>query len=264
MNLVAKKYYNNGFIIKKNLLSKKFCNQLVNLLKRKKPKVHVPFSNQAIGYGNLITDKSVSKILKNKFILNFTKKVVSKEIEFNHLMIANKPSLIGPDAEFHQEVYNIKTYAPGYTSKDYKKFMQIFIALEDHNYDNGCLRIIPKSHTLGELPNEDFITSALVHKRRTKHSSLIKAFKKLGYLDVKLKRGDAIFFNHLIIHGSANNISPKSRYAVVLQARNKNINKDMKIFKKETKYRQNFVIKNIETIRQKLVSKNKYRDFAKV
>ena len=263
MSLVTKKYYNNGFIVKKNLLSKKFCDRLVGLLKRKKPKVHVPFSNQAIGYGNLINDKSVAEIIANKFILKFTKKAVSKDIEFNHLMIANKPSLIGPDAEFHQEVYNIRTYAPGYTSKDYKNFMQIFIALEDHNFDNGCLRIIPKSHTLGELPSEDFITSALVHKRRTKHPSLIKAFKKLGYLDVKLKKGDAIFFNHLIIHGSANNISPKSRYAVVLQARKKNINKNMKIFKKEAKYRQNFVIKNIEIMKQKLVSKNKYRDFAK-
>ena len=157
----------------------------------------------------------------------------------------------------------MKTYAPGYTSKDYKKFMQIFIALENQTKDNGRLRIIPKSHTLGELPNEDFLSSSFSHKRRTKQFYLFKAAKKFGVLDVDLKKGDAIFFNHLLIHGSSNNISSTSRFAIVLQAREKNIKKDQKIFLKETRYRKNFIIRNIKLLESKLNKTNKYKDFTK-
>ncbi len=263
MKVEKANYKKYGFIIKKSLLNKSYCNDLVELLKRKKPKFLVPFSKEPIGYGNLVSNRSFKKIINNKFINNFVGDLISNEIEFNHLMIANKPAWIGPDAEFHQEVYNMKTYAPGYTSKDYKKFMQIFIALENQTKDNGRLRIIPKSHTLGELPNEDFLSSSFSHKRRTKQFYLFKAAKKFGVLDVDLKKGDAIFFNHLLIHGSSNNISSKSRFAIVLQAREKNIKKDQKIFLKETRYRKNFIIKNIKLLESKLNTTDKYKDFIK-
>ena len=39
------------------------------------------------------------------------------------------------------------------------------------------------------------------------------------------KKGDALIFNHLLIHGSTNNISPISRKAIVLQLRDKSIKK---------------------------------------
>ena len=263
VKLNKESYKINGFIIKKSLLDKNYCDELVSSFKKKKPKFLVPFSKEPIGYGNLVKNRSFKNILDNKFINNFVKEMIGSDIEFNHLMIANKPAWIGPDAEFHQEVYNIKTYAPGYSSKDYKQFMQIFIALEDQTKDNGRLRIIPMSHTLGELPNEDFLSSSFSHKRRTKQFYLNKAAKKFGVLDVNLKKGDVIFFNHLLIHGSSNNISAKSRYAIVLQARKKNIIKDEKIFLKETKYRRDFIIKNIKILENKLKNTNKYKDFIK-
>ena len=45
---------------------------------------------------------------------------------------------------------------------------------------------------------------------------LNKAYKKFGIKDLELNQGDAVIFNHLLIHGSANN---KGRMAMLLQAR---------------------------------------------
>mgnify|MGYP001960982601 FL=1 len=62
----------------------------------------------------------------------------------------------------------MKTYAPGCNSKrDWKKFFQVFISLDDQTVDNGCLKIIPYSHKLGELKHVDIIGPNLGQKEES-------------------------------------------------------------------------------------------------
>ena len=105
----------------------------------------------------------------------------------------------------------MKTYAPGYTAKDWKKFTQIFIPLDDQDFKNGGLKIIPNSHKEGLLSYEDFINSHLGHKRRVTVTELNKLFNKYGVLNLELKAGDVLVFNHLLVHGSSNNLTNKDR-----------------------------------------------------
>ena len=68
-----------------------------------------------------------SNILENKFITKFAKSIFKNEYDFNHLTINNKAAWIGPDVELHQEVFNMKTYAPGCNSKEIgKNFSSIY------------------------------------------------------------------------------------------------------------------------------------------
>ena len=84
-------------------------------------------------------------------MVNFCETIFKEKFFFNHLRVNNKAALIGSAVEWHQEIFNINTYSPGQTYKDHKKFMQIFIALDDQDEKNGCLKIIPQSHNLIKL-----------------------------------------------------------------------------------------------------------------
>ena len=72
--------------------------------------------------------------INNKYILNFCKEILGEKFTYNHLMVNNKAPWIGPDVEWHQEVFNIDTYAPGANTNDnsWKNFLQIYIALDPH------------------------------------------------------------------------------------------------------------------------------------
>ena len=84
--------------------------------------------------------------------------------------------------------------------------------------------------------------------------------RKNGIVNCILNPGDVIIFDHLIVHGSASNTGPRSRKAIVLQARSKIKEKNMKIFNKESKYRKKFVENSLTKIISDLSKKNLYSD----
>ena len=67
----------------------------------------------------------------------------------------------------------------------------------------------------------------------------------------------------MIVHGSGSNASPKSRKAIVLQARSNIKEKNNAIFEKETEYRKKFVVKALEDRMDIIKNKNIYLDMKK-
>ena len=258
-------FCDRGYHIFDKVFSKKYCNELIKYLSQKvKPKVFIPFSESPWGYGNLLNVGPFLEITKNKTIVGFCNALLGSKMRFNHLEINNKAAWIGPDVEWHQEAFNIKTYAPGYTAKDcLKNFTQIFIPLDNQNSKNGGLKIIPCSHKEDLLPYENFINSNLGHKRRVKVETLNKLFEKYGVLDLDFKAGDVLVFNHLLVHGSSNNLTNKDRKSIVLQCQSGSITKDEKIFVKETNFRRKFVANALKEKINQIISKNIYTDFKK-
>ena len=121
--------------------------------------------------------------------------------------------------------------------------------------------MFPNSYKLGNLPNEDIIGDNLGHKRRVTHESMKMVYDKCGKQNVLMKPGDVLFFNHRTVHGSSSNVSESDRKSIVLQARRDMKSKDENIFEKETKYRQNYVVKQLKNRIKKLQEKNIYGDF---
>jgi len=256
-------FTNQGYFIFENALSKLECDEFKSNLKNIKNTMKIPYSDRVWGYGNLIDVDPFSKVIDNIIIKDFCKEFL-KDYFFNHLMVNNKSAWIGPDVEWHQEAFNIETYAPGADPvKDWNKFIQFFIPLDDQNKENGCLKIVPNSHKLGLLKYEDIINSNLGHKRRVKFEEMQKAYEKYGIKDVELKSGDILIFNHLLIHGSGTNLSPFDRKAIVLQAQSKNFEKNDKLFEEATKKRQQFIIKQLNEKINIIENKNLYSAFKK-
>lgn len=258
-----KNYIENGYHLEKKVISTSTISQLKKYLETLKPKLKLPFSDIPWGYGNLLNEGPFNQVTNHSFINEFCNDVFKDSYIFNHLMVNNKASWIGSAVEWHQEIFNVDSYAPGYSQEDWKNFMQIYIALDEHTIENGCLRIIPNSDKLGVLPCEDIIGDNFGHKRRVTHKALSEAYNKCGMRVVTMKPGDILFFNHLTIHGSASNHSPSSRKSIVLQARCNVLEKDEEIFQTETNYRRKFTINELEKKINILKNKNPYTSFRK-
>ena len=260
MKNIIQQYERDGYYLAKNVFNEDFIQKLLNHLSTLTPKVTLPFTNVPWGYGNLVDENPFTQVGTNKTVVDFCKDTLGSEYIFNHLFVHNKAPFVGASIEWHQEVFNINSYAPGYSTDDWKSFLQIYVALEKQDLDNGCLRIFPGSHKEGLLPHEDAINEHFSHKRRVPFEVLQNLEKKYGVHNCELNPGDILFFNHLLVHGSASNASHRSRKAIVLQGRSNIKEKNNKIFEKESQYRTNFVVDGLKDRINKLTKTNIYLD----
>ena len=263
---IKSEYEKNGYFIVNNIINK---NQIIDLKKtiyNLEPKLMVPYSNEAWGYGDCSDLDEFQVIIQNNKINNTVKSILRDDFEFNHLMVNRKPPWIGPEVEYHQEVFNSKTFAPGASLDEIKnKWCQIYIPLESETSSNGGLRIITNSHLLGELESEDIVNQNYSHKRRVPVAVLNKITdnNNLSLIDLDLQAGDCLFFSPLLIHGSPSNGTSSDRISLVLQSKVKHFEHDNSIFESESSYRSSFIIKSLATKIKEIDENNLYSDFKK-
>lgn len=206
-------YKENGYIIKQ-ILTPKQCDDINEYVDNNdKNAYYEKYSNEKFGYkfDNDEISPINDYIKNNSFIDTFSKNILG-DYNFSVIKSFYKSKFMARDIEYHQE-FSYNDHHP--TKNNWKDFIQIFVALEDHTLENACLKIIPKSHNLGLLPYINIVNSNLEQKCAVEYNSLKQAYEKYGILNCTLKKGEAIFFNHLIIHGSQSNNSPFTRRALV-------------------------------------------------
>jgi ectoine hydroxylase-related dioxygenase (phytanoyl-CoA dioxygenase family) len=260
---IKREYEKNGYFVINNIINKDEINELKKFIYTLKPKLLVPFSKEAWGYGNCINLDEFKVISDNNKILNTVKSILCNEFEFNHLMVNRKPPWIGPEVEYHQEVFNSKTFAPGATADEVnEKWCQIYIPLDSETVENGGLRIVTNSHLLGEVESEDIINQNYSHKRRVPVDILsqITNSNNCQLKDLDLQAGDCVFFSPLLIHGSPSNGTSSDRISIVLQSKAKYFVPDNVIFENEAVYRSSFIVKSLSDKIQE-INKNMYSDF---
>lgn len=90
----------------------------------------------------------------------------------------------------------------------------VFIHLDDTTKENGGLRIWPKSHLLGALPdmNENF--SSVYHYINVTDMEL--KYEDVRAIDVNVLAGDTVVFSYLTVHASYPNLSNNSTRRMLL------------------------------------------------
>ena len=133
------------------------------------------------------------RVLSKKIVLNIAKHFLNDQ--YYRLIPKNKPNFnilyynarsSGKKLDLH-----IDSHIPFKGKKTSK--MQFLFALENSNETNGCTIVVPKSHQSGKYSN-----------RKT------KKFKK-----IILKAGDLAVWDSRLWHGTLENFSKKSRWALV-------------------------------------------------
>ncbi len=89
---------------------------------------------------------------------------------------------------------------------DGMKGINIWFALIDMTPENGCLMMVPRSHTGGQLESENVGDG----HRTVKH-------EPKDFLPVRMRAGDAVAFSRLTVHGSGPNTTADPRVAYAVQ-----------------------------------------------
>lgn len=85
------------------------------------------------------------------------------------------------------------------------------IHLDDTNADNGCLKVIPKSHTRGVL----------------KQTTIDGIVKKAEFIECEANAGDMLIMRPLILHASSKAIFPRHRRVIHFEFSNYDLPNDV-------------------------------------
>ena len=224
LNDYFSKINKDGYCIIKNIFSSKFCNDCIDYLKNDLKNNNTCIRQTTIPYlyTNFDPDSIIYSILKNDIIQKIIEKKLGKNYKLLWFKIFNKNKWIGQDVEYHQEIiYNRNS------NININDSFQLFLALDKHNLDNGCLKIIPFNEKY-ILEYDEFIDRHGDHKYRIKNELLDKLYKDNGIINCIFEPGDCIFFDDPIPHGSSSNSSPLDRYGVSISFIKSDVKIDIK------------------------------------
>ncbi len=106
------------------------------------------------------------------------------------------PMVIRELAVWHQDHFYVKGDPETVTA---------WIPLQDTSFREGCLMIMPGSHSNGPITHDTTILQKKIYP-----SDIFD--REVRY--VEMKRGDVLFFHGCLLHSSGNNISDVIRYSV--------------------------------------------------
>jgi ectoine hydroxylase-related dioxygenase (phytanoyl-CoA dioxygenase family) len=249
---MQKQFLKDGYLLLENYLDNKSIDFIKNHISKKEPKVFDHFSKPSLGrgWGNLVNDELLTEKIDLSNLINKSKDITEKPMLCNHAVVNNKPRWVGKDVEYHQEIFNSSTFAPGADNNFVRdNWIQIYLPLDDENSLNGGLCIIEGSHNFEVLDYEDCIDGNFRHKRRVSpHSLDMLTNEGCTLKPLDLKAGSLLIFSPYLVHVSPNNLSSNDRMSLVLQFRPDNFVTESSVFKQEAKFRSDFIISTLSDL----------------
>ena len=151
-------------------------------------------------------DEGFADFCRNDEILDMVEQLIGPDIALWNSSFFAKPAKNGKATPWHQdgEYWPIRPLAT----------CTVWVAVDDANRENGCLRIIKGSHKDARL---------LKHETNpSKELTLNQELKKTEYdetkaVDLELKRGQISLHDVFLVHGSEPNTSDKSRRGMTMR-----------------------------------------------
>jgi phytanoyl-CoA hydroxylase len=137
-------------------------------------------------------------LAENEEILDVLQQLIGPDIILYENSLVYKPKGKRNEVPWHQDFMN--------RTDEIEKLI-IWVALDDVTIENGALKFIPGSHSLGF---QDWYRV----KGETHHTRLVlDEVDVSNYEYATMKAGDVLIFHHLVIHGSDRVATNKSRRA---------------------------------------------------
>ncbi len=218
-----KKYYkyyqDNGYVLIKNFFNKKDCANATKWLQSKNHKKlakswteQEPGVPLAVYFGIHKDNTPIAKLARNKSMLDFASKLVKDKVYIYSSKVNLKAAWCGAVEYYHQDLVYWRDR--GYPRED---MLSTMIMLEPHNIYNAPLHVFPGTHKVGFIKHEPFININGLAKFMIPPKKLDMLKKKYGLKVIDAKPGDVLLFHMGLVHGSAHNISSKSRMVILSQ-----------------------------------------------
>jgi len=218
-NKYFSEFESKGFVLVKNFFKKKNCEKAAKWLKFQNPKKlakswteQEPAVPLAVYFAIHKDNTPISKLAKNKSLLNFASKLMNNRVYIWSSKVNLKVAWCGTAEYYHQDMVYWKDR--GYL-KD--KMMSAMIMLESHNMNNAALHVFPGTHKLGFIEHETFTNINGLAKFMVPPKKLDGLQKKFGIKAIKANPGDVLFLHASLVHGSGHNISPNGRMVILSQ-----------------------------------------------
>lgn len=218
---IAKFFHDNGYVVVDLKLSKNYINSTIKDIKKlaydsnskKNPKYYHYNENPRIIEG-FKKSKFIKDLCHHKTVINLLKKLYEKKpIPINSINFIK-----GTDQPLHSDYIH-------FGSIPHKYLAAAWIALENTDYDNGTISVVPGSHKLDIVDYETFnlptpSSTEEISKFYKIYENYIKNVvksKKLKTKYIKLKPGQAIIWAANLLHGGKKIIDKKrTRFSQVI------------------------------------------------
>lgn len=128
-------------------------------------------------------------------------------------------AIIGPQVRFLNDKLVLKNAETDFGSpwhQDYPYWhgshkLSVWIALDDANPDNGCLRVVPGSHLQGSIDHDGDASDGKGFVNRLTETAIDPS----QVVDLPAASGDAIVFHDLLLHSSYPNRTGADRWALI-------------------------------------------------
>ena len=145
-----------------------------------------------------LVSPTLNKILRSDALLNMVEQLIGSDISLYHSKLLPKDANDGTEIPWHQD------YA--YWNRDDNRPLMVNcqLAIDPTTKENGYLQFVPGSHNWGLQEHE---------RRRQAFGVFLPGHyhERDDAVPVEMAPGDGVFFNALVIHGSAANTSDQSR-----------------------------------------------------
>jgi phytanoyl-CoA hydroxylase len=191
---LKKQYEKDGFVIAKSIFSQEELQRAKSFSQQR---------NRSNSAGvEVIASKGLPESLRNLVCHDKVKDILFELLGTRVDFLSVKPVYKNENITFGTPWHQDWQYWQGNNHK-----LSVWVALDDANIDNGCLKVIPGSHTKVEEHQKiqgDFANRIDEDLSKTRETQ-----------DVILKKGDAVFFHDLLLHASHGNTSGKDRWSFI-------------------------------------------------
>lgn len=150
-------------------------------------------------------DTVYGMVARCESIVSSATKLLNDEVYHYHSKMIMKDARVGGAWTWHQDYgywYQNGVLSPNLTS--------VFIAIDRATIENGCMQVIPFSHSLGRI--EHVLKGEQAGADIERVNEILKRFP---LVHVEMEPGDALFFHSNLLHRSDQNRSENPRWSMI-------------------------------------------------
>ncbi len=208
----VRQYHEAGFVLAKGFFDREEINLLKRAAKEDRALDQHSFSRNdgeggkvRLSLWNHPGDTLYGMFARCESIVDSATKLLNDEVYHYHSKMIMKDAKVGGAWTWHQDYgywYQNGVLFPNLTS--------VFIAVDPATKENGCMQVIPYSHSLGRI--EHILKGEQAGADMERVNEILK---RLPLVYVEMEPGDALFFHSNLLHRSDQNTSENPRWSMI-------------------------------------------------
>ncbi|MCZ7546031.1 MAG: phytanoyl-CoA dioxygenase family protein [Anaerolineae bacterium] len=201
---IRARYDRDGYVIVRQAIDKDLVHEARNhitWLMRKHPDLRP----EQLGHTLMTDDPFWVRLVADHRLLDIATEFVGPDIALFASHYIAKPPRDGQPVLWHQD--------GAFWPLEPMAVVTLWLAVDDSTVENGCMRVIPGTHTLDLVGLRERTDTANVLSAETPPEYVDEA----QAVDVELEAGDVSIHHPNIIHGSNANVSPRWRRGLTIR-----------------------------------------------